>query len=78
MSAYDEEEWYSFSTQSVLYSPKQQRELEKRELEKKASKTARAPPSSTVVVVPPAAGPSKRNTHQNTKATAQAPAKSAR
>ena len=77
MSSYDEEDWYSFSTQSTLYLPKEQLELKKRKCEQKAAKATRTPPS-TIVVVPPAAGPSKCNTRQNTKATAQAPAKSAR
>jgi hypothetical protein len=76
MSSYDEEEWFSFSTQSTLYSPKEQRELEKRERETKAAKAARAPPSS-IVVVPSAASSSKRNTRQNTKASAPATAKTA-
>ncbi|KAJ7899448.1 hypothetical protein B0H13DRAFT_2337089 [Mycena leptocephala] len=56
MSAYDEEEWYSFSNQSILYSPKEQCELEKREHKKKAAKAARTPPS-TIIIVPSAAGP---------------------
>jgi hypothetical protein len=77
MSSYDEEDWYSFSTQSTLYLPKEQLELEKREREQKVAKAARTPPLATVVV-PPAAGLSKCNTRQNTKATAQVPAKSAR
>ncbi|KAJ7822778.1 hypothetical protein B0H13DRAFT_2681637 [Mycena leptocephala] len=79
MDAYDEEEWYSFSTQSALYSPKDQREQEQREQrerEKKSGKPAKAPPSSTVVVVPSAA-PAKRNTRSST-ATTPAPAKSVR
>ncbi|KAJ7857225.1 hypothetical protein B0H13DRAFT_2357024 [Mycena leptocephala] len=76
MSLYEEEEWYSFSTQSTRYSPKEQCELEKREYEKNAAKAARAPPSTTVVV-PSATGPPKRNTRQSSKATAPAPTKTA-
>ncbi|KAJ7847676.1 hypothetical protein B0H13DRAFT_2405594 [Mycena leptocephala] len=79
MDSYDEEEWYSFSTQSALYSPKDQREQEQREqreCEKKSGKAAKAPPSSTIVVASSSAAPSKRNT-RSSMVTTPAPAKSA-
>ncbi|KAJ7903982.1 hypothetical protein B0H13DRAFT_2334915 [Mycena leptocephala] len=80
MDSYDEEEWYSFSTQSALYSPKDQHEQEQheqREREKKSGKAAKGPPSSTIVVSSSSAAPPKRNTRSST-VTAPAPAKSAR
>ncbi|KAJ7826545.1 hypothetical protein B0H13DRAFT_2680677 [Mycena leptocephala] len=80
MDVYDEEEWYSFSTQSALYSPKDQREQEQREQrerEKKSGKPAKAPPSSTIVVASLSTAPSKRNTRSST-ATTPAPTKSVR
>ncbi|KAJ7882872.1 hypothetical protein B0H13DRAFT_2344479 [Mycena leptocephala] len=60
MSSYNEEDWYSFSTQNTLYLPKEQLELKKRKCEQKAAKATRTPPSTIATAQAPAKSARKR------------------